>query len=169
VILRAYRTFSLELLAHNRGDFARLLMARRNHKRRFAGPACLEVLLDRSFAQLYVIGDLFDDSIVLQLLPAGPEPSRFQILDREFQCRHLLPLRLEQFDIPDGAGLFENAQRIPAFDRPVLSAIADQEQPGVIVVCMFHEPSHSSICGTLNIDASSITSRSARSGLSWNP
>jgi hypothetical protein len=28
VILRAYRTLSLQLLAHNRGDFARLVMAR---------------------------------------------------------------------------------------------------------------------------------------------
>jgi hypothetical protein len=38
VILDAYHPFDLELLAHNRGDFARLLMADRNHERRFARP-----------------------------------------------------------------------------------------------------------------------------------
>jgi hypothetical protein len=65
VILRPYRAFSLEALAHNRGDFARLIMARGNHERRFPGPPRLEVLLDRSFSQFYVIGDLFDDSIGL--------------------------------------------------------------------------------------------------------
>ncbi len=77
---------------------------------------------------------------MLQLLPAGLESPRFQILDRRFQCGDLLPLRLEQFDVPDGAGLFENTQRVPAFDRPVLSAIANQEHPGIILACMSHEP-----------------------------
>jgi len=49
VILRAYRAFSLESLAHNRRDLACLLVARTDHKRCFAGPKRLEVLLDRSF------------------------------------------------------------------------------------------------------------------------
>jgi hypothetical protein len=142
MILRAYRTLSLQLLAHNRGDFARLLMAKGNHKRRFAGSPRFEMLLDRPFPQFHAIGDLFDDSIVLQLLPARLKPPCFQILDRCFQCGHLLPLRLEQFDIPDGARLFENAQRIPTFDRPVLSAVAGQEQPRIILSCMFHEAQH---------------------------
>jgi hypothetical protein len=49
VILGAYRALGLELLTHNRCDFARLLMARRNHKGRFTGPERPEVLLDRYF------------------------------------------------------------------------------------------------------------------------
>ena len=84
VILGAYRAPGLELLAHNRCDFARLLMARRNQKRRFAGPERLEVLLDRSFPQSCTIGDLLNHSMVLQLLPAGQEPAGLQILDRGF-------------------------------------------------------------------------------------
>jgi hypothetical protein len=64
------------LLAHNRRDFARLVMARGNHERRFAGPECLEVLLDSSFVQFYAIGELFNGSVVLQLLPACLEPAR---------------------------------------------------------------------------------------------
>jgi hypothetical protein len=140
--LGAYRALSLELLADNRGDFACLVMFGRYHYRRFTGPERLEVLLDRSFPQFYAIGDLFDDSMLFKFLPAGLEPPRFQILDRGLQCRHLLPLRPEQFDIPDGARLVENAQCVPAFDRPVLSVIADQEHPGIILACMFHEPQH---------------------------
>jgi hypothetical protein len=54
VILRAYRTFSLELLAHDRGDFARFLMARGNHKRRFAGSERLEALLGPFVAVLHI-------------------------------------------------------------------------------------------------------------------
>ena len=71
MILSAYRALGLELLAHNRCDFARLLMARRNQKRRFAGPERLEVLLDRSFPKCFTIDDLFNHSMALQLVPAG--------------------------------------------------------------------------------------------------
>ena len=95
VILRAYCAFRLEFLAYNCGDFARLLMARGNHERRFAGSESTEVLHDRSFPQFCAIGDLFDDSKVLQLLPTCLESACFQILDRRFQCRHFLPLRLK--------------------------------------------------------------------------
>jgi hypothetical protein len=95
MILRAYRSFSLESMANNNGDFACLVMSGRYHERRLTGPEHLEVLLDSSFPQFYAIGELFDDSMVLQFLPAGPEPPRFQILDRGFQCGHLLSLRLE--------------------------------------------------------------------------
>jgi hypothetical protein len=71
VILSAYRALGFELLAHNRCDFARLLMARRNHKRRFTGPERLEALLDRSFPKCFTIHNLFNDSMALQLVPAG--------------------------------------------------------------------------------------------------
>jgi hypothetical protein len=62
------------------------------------------------------------------------------MLDRGFQRRHFLPLRLEQFDIPDGARLFENAQRIPAFDRPALSVIVSEE--GRANRLFWNSPSH---------------------------
>ena len=55
----------------------------------------LEVLLDGSFSHFYAIGELFDDSNLLQLLPAGLEPPYFQILNCSFECRNLLPLRLK--------------------------------------------------------------------------
>jgi uncharacterized Ntn-hydrolase superfamily protein len=58
-------------MAHDRGDFARLLMARGNHERRFTGPACLEVLLDRSLPQFHAIGNLFDDSMVLSCIASS--------------------------------------------------------------------------------------------------
>jgi hypothetical protein len=44
VILRAYCAFRLEFLANNRSDFARFLMTRGNHERRFTGPECLQML-----------------------------------------------------------------------------------------------------------------------------
>jgi hypothetical protein len=53
------------------------------------------VLLEGSFPQFYDSGDLFDDSMLLQLLPAGLEPPGFQILNCSFECRHLLSMRLE--------------------------------------------------------------------------
>jgi hypothetical protein len=53
VILGAYRALGLELPAHNGCHFARLLMARRNHKGRFAGSDCLEVLLDCFFPKYF--------------------------------------------------------------------------------------------------------------------
>jgi hypothetical protein len=84
VILGAYRALGLEFLAYNCSDFARLLMERRNHQRRFARPERLQMLLDRSLAQFYVIDDLFDDSKVLQLLPTCLESACFQILNRRF-------------------------------------------------------------------------------------
>jgi hypothetical protein len=71
VILSAYRALGLELPAHNRCDFACLLVARRNHKRRFTGPECLEVLVDCSFPKYFTIDDLLNDSMALQLVPAG--------------------------------------------------------------------------------------------------
>ena len=84
VILRAYCAFRLQFLAYNCNDFAPLLMARGNHQRGFAGPECLQMLLDRSLVQFYVIDDLFDDSKVLQLFPTCLESACFQILDRRF-------------------------------------------------------------------------------------
>jgi len=95
VILSAYGAVGLESLAHNRSDLVRLLVARRNHKRRFAGPERHEVLLDRFFPKCFTIDDLLDDSMALQLLPAGLEPAGLQILDRGLQCGYLLPLRLQ--------------------------------------------------------------------------
>jgi hypothetical protein len=74
----------LQLLPHNRGDFARLLMTKGNHERRFTGPERLEVLLDGSFPQFYVISELFDDSMVLKFLPAILKAAGFEILDRRF-------------------------------------------------------------------------------------
>ena len=71
MILGAYRAPGLELPAHNRSDLARLLVARRNHKRRFAGPERLEVLFDGSFPKRFTIDDLFNDTMVLQFVPAG--------------------------------------------------------------------------------------------------
>ena len=58
-------------MAHDRGDFARLLMAKGNHKRRFAGSPRFEMLLDRPFPQLHAIGDLFDDSMVLSCIASS--------------------------------------------------------------------------------------------------
>src|ERR1700722_17313013 len=77
---RAYCAFRLKFLAHNCSDLAPFLMARGNHRRRFARPECLQMMLDRSLEQLYLIDDLFDHSKVLQLLPACLESACFQIL-----------------------------------------------------------------------------------------
>jgi hypothetical protein len=53
VVYHAYRALSLELLAHNRRDFARLIVASGDHQRRFTVLECVEVLFDRFFAQSY--------------------------------------------------------------------------------------------------------------------
>jgi hypothetical protein len=95
VILESYGAFGLESLPYNRSDLARLLVARRDHERRFSGPKRLEVLLDRSFQHCLTIGDLFDDSVMLQFFPPGLETTGLQILDRAFQRGHLLSVRLE--------------------------------------------------------------------------
>jgi hypothetical protein len=67
VILCAYRAFSLELLSHDRGDFARFLVARTNHERRFTGLKSREMLFDGSFPQFCSICKLFDDSVLFQI------------------------------------------------------------------------------------------------------
>ena len=95
VVLESYAAFGLESLAHNQRDLARIVVSRRDQERRLAGPKRPEVLLDRSFPQCFTIGDLFNDSMMLQLFPAGPEPAGLHILDCGFQCGYLLSLRLE--------------------------------------------------------------------------
>ena len=59
-----------------------------------ARSAC-EMLFNGSFPQFCAICKLFDDSMLFQFFPAVLKPARFEILDRRFECRHLLPLRLE--------------------------------------------------------------------------
>ena len=53
------------------------------------------MLFNGSFPQFCSIEKLFDDSVLLQFLPAVLKAARFEILDRRFEPWNLLPLRLE--------------------------------------------------------------------------
>ena len=47
------------------------------------------------------------------------------------------PLKFRAQPNPDSAGLFKNAQRFAAFNRPELSAIPDQQHPRITFPCVF--------------------------------
>src|SRR5438105_4783645 len=79
----------------NAATLRAFLVARTNHKRRFTSPKSREMLFDGSFPQFCAIGKLFDNSVLFQFCPSVLKPARFEILDRCFECRHLLPLGLK--------------------------------------------------------------------------
>jgi hypothetical protein len=53
------------------------------------------MLFNGTFPQFCNICKLFDYSMLFQFLPAVLKPAGFEILDRRFERRNFLPLRLE--------------------------------------------------------------------------